>query len=205
MVVLLLGGGDVAAKQYAQHQIEQRAQIQAGDGATAKAAIHSFPFVGRLLVTGSAGDLDLRVHHVVAQAVTFSTVRVQLYDVHVDKGKLLGQRKVELTSIRKGVVTVGIDQAELTKRVGFPVTVSGGKVSVDVRGQTVVAVPSVVNGSLRLQLGPLPALTVPIPKTDLIACQVATVVLNGGEVRLSCETDNIPPALLKAASRAVSP
>jgi len=203
--VLLLGGGDVAARQYAQHQIEQRAQIQAGQGASAKATIHSFPFVGRLLVSGSAGDLDLVVHHVAAQAITFSTVRVQLYDVHLEKVKLLAQRKVELTSIRKGVVTVGIDERELARRVGFPVTVSSGKLTVDVRGQTVVAVPSVVNGNLRLQLGSLPALTVPIPKTDLIACQVATVVLDGAEVRLSCETDHIPPALLKAASRAVSP
>jgi hypothetical protein len=194
----------VWAKSYAQRQIEQRAQVYAGSGSSAKASIHSFPFVGRLLLSGSAGDLDLRVFHVVSQAVTLSTVRVQLTDVHVDKGKLLGQRKVELTSIRKGVVTVGLDAAELSHRVGFPVTVSSGKVTVDVRGQVFTAVPTVVNGNLRLQVGSLPAVTVAIPRTDLIACQATTVVATGGEVQLSCETNNIPPALLRAASRAVS-
>jgi hypothetical protein len=55
---------------------------------------------------------------------------------------------------------------------------------------------------VRLQVQGLPAFNVPIPQTRLVSCPVDKVVVDDGELRASCTVEEIPPALLRAASQA---
>lgn len=206
-VLALLGGVDAAAKTMAENQIERRARLEAGVNASASADIDSFPFLGKLLVTGNAGDLTLRLKEVAGQQLTFSTVSLRLSDIHLDKGKLFSG-KVEITSIRRGTITVGLDAAALQRVIRMPVKMGDGQVTVTVAGQPIAVSPSVTSeGSVRLSAQGFPAfaaVNVPFPQTRIVSCRVSRVVVDDGELRASCDIDKIPPALLRAASRVVS-
>lgn len=202
VVVVVLGAVDVMAKSWAESQIESRARNEGGAEASASASIHSFPFLGRLLLTGSAGDVDLRMHDVAAQQLKFSTVGIDLVDVRLDRNKLFSG-DAELRSIDKGTITVGFSAEDLSEQLKVPVTIDDGKISVTVRGATAVATPvATAEGSVRLQVQGLPAFNVPIPQTRLVSCPVAKVEVDDGELRASCTVEEIPPALLRVASRA---
>ena len=195
---------DVGAKSYAQSELEARARAEGA--ASASADIDSFPFVGKLLLAGQAGDITFSLRDVTTERVTFSTVVLALSDVKLDKGKLF-DRKVEITDIDKGTITVGFSAAELGKRLGgLPVTIDDGRVSVTVAGQVVAATPSVTaEGSIRLTAAAgvpgAPTFNVPIPQTRLVNCRVSRVKVEDGVLEASCDINEIPPALLRAAQR----
>lgn len=203
-VLAALGvAADVGAKSYAQSELESRARAEGA--ASASADIDSFPFVGKLLASGAAGDITLSMRDVATENVTFSTVVLSLSDVKLDKGKLFS-RKVEITDIDKGTITVGFDAAALSKRLGVPVTVDDGKVSVTVAGRVLAATPSVTaEGSIRLTAAAgvpgAPSLNVPIPQTRLVSCRVSRVKVDDGVLEASCDINEVPPALLRAAQR----
>jgi hypothetical protein len=204
VVAAFLTGVDVVAKNAAEGQIEKRARVEAGGSASAAADIKSFPFVGRLLVSGRAGDITVTLHDVTASALQFTTVRIALVDVKLDKAKLF-KGKAEITHIDKGTITVGLSASDLSKQAHVPVTISKGKVFVTVAGRTLGAVPAVsAEGSLRLSVEGLPAVNLPIPRTRLISCPVSRVNVREGELLASCDITEVPPALLRAASRVVS-
>lgn len=194
---------DVGAKSYAQSELESRARAEGA--ASASADIDSFPFVGKLLAAGAAGDITLSMRDVATENVTFSTVVLALSDVKLDKGKLFS-RKVEITDIDKGTITVGFDAAALGKRLGMPVEIDDGTVSVTVAGRVVAATPSVTaEGSIRLTATAgapgAPSLNVPIPQTRLVSCRVSRVKVDDGVLEASCDINEVPPALLRAAQR----
>ncbi len=194
----LLGGADAFAKSWAESQIESRARAESA-GASASADIDSFPFLGKLLLSGDAGDIELRMREVAAQQIKFSRVSIALQQVKLDRGKLFSG-EAEVQSIDKGVITMGFTAADLGAAVKMPVTIDDGRISVTVRGQTVSAVPqATAEGSLRLTVTGLPPVTVPIPRTRLVSCAVSKVVVDGGVLEASCTIEEIPPALLRAA------
>jgi hypothetical protein len=204
VVLSVLGAVDAAAKAMAENQIERRARLEAGSSASASADIDSVPFLGKLLATGNAGDLTVRLKEVAGQQLTFSTVSLKLQEIHLDKGKLFSG-KVEITSIRRGTITVGLDADALERIIRMPVKLEDGEVRVTVGGQPVTVSPSVTaEGSVRLSASGFPGFTgvnVPFPQTRIVSCPVARVVVADGELRASCDIDKIPPALLRAASR----
>ena len=194
---------DMGAKSYAQSELESRARAEGA--ASASADIDSFPFVGKLLASGNAGDITLSMRDVATERVTFSTVVLALVDVKLDKGKLF-DRKVEITDIDKGTITVGFDAADLSRRLGMPVTIDDGEISVTVAGQVVAATPAVTaEGSIRLTasagVAGMPSLNVPIPQTRLVSCKVSRVTVDDGVLEASCDINEIPPAMLRAAQR----
>lgn len=204
VVLAGLAGVDVAAKGWAESKLADKARVEAGAGASAGADIDSFPFLGRLAVSGKAGDVTFTLHDVAAQQLHFTTVRLSFADVTLDKGRLF-KGKAELKSIDKGTITVALSAEDLTKQLGVPVTIDDGKVSVTVGGRVVAANTSVTSeGSLRLQVASLPAFNVPIPRTRLISCPVARVEVDDGRLEASCDVEEIPPAFLRAASRVVN-
>jgi hypothetical protein len=204
VLAVVLGGlavGDTAVKSWAESKIEARVRVEAGGDSNPEADIKSFPFVGRLLVAGNAGDISLDLRNATAGPLRFSTLSIEMTEVHLDRAKMLS-RKVELTSIDKGVVTMGFKASDLSTALRVPVVIADGKVRVTVAGRQIEARPTVTaEGSLRLQADGVPALTVPIPRTRLVSCPVASVDVVGDELRASCVVDEIPPGLLRAVSR----
>lgn len=166
------------------------------------ADIDSFPFIGKLLLVGSAGDIQLVMNDVDLQRLRFSRLEVDLFDVRLDRGKAMSG-DAEITDIDRGVITMTFSAEDLSRAVKLPVTIDDGKVSVEVRGVKASATPQVTaEGSLRLTVQGLPAVNVPIPRTRLVTCAVKDVKVDDGELEASCTIEEIPPALLRAASQA---
>jgi hypothetical protein len=201
VVVVGLGALDFAAKAKAASEIAKRARQAAGPQASASASIKSFPFLGRLLAGGAAGDLTVTVHEVDASPIRFSTVALALFNVKLDKAQMF-KGKAQITHIDRGTITVGLDAAALTRLSHSTVEVAGGHVVVLYAGQRVAAsVSAGTAGTIRLSAAGLGMVSLPIPQTRLVSCPVSRVVVQGDEVRASCDVNQIPPALLKAAAR----
>lgn len=203
-VVALGGALDVAVKNTAEEKIAEQVEAAAGGRAEATADIDSFPFLLRLLVSGSAGDISLHVEDVATSAVELSTVDLDLEGVRLDRSRLLSDRKAELVEIDRGTLAVGIDAAAISTVLrGLPVTIADGRVVVQVAGRAQVADLTLgANGSLRIGVPGGPAATIAVPQSDLVSCQASALRVEDDEVRLSCTLTEVPPALLRAAQRA---
>lgn len=202
LIVVVVGGGflDVAAKGWAEDKIEERARAEVGADVTTRADIDSFPFLGKLLLSGSAGDIQLVMNDVDLQRLRFSRLEVELFEVKLDRGKAMSG-DAEVSDIDRGVITMTFSAQDLSRAVNLPVTIDNGQITVEARGVRASATPQVTaEGSLRLQVQGLPAVTVPIPRTRLVSCAVSEVKVDDGELEASCTVSEIPPALLRAAT-----
>lgn len=204
-VVALAAVGDLAGKNFAEDKIAERAEAAAGGRARASADVDSFPFVLRLLTSGSAGDISLHVEDVATSAVDLARVDLDLEGVRLDRAKLLSDREAEVTEIDRGTISVGIDAEAVSKALGgIPVTIRGDTVEVRVAGRVVTADVTVASaGSIRVTVPRGPSATIGIPRTDLIACEGETLSFDDDRLRVSCTITEVPPALLRAAQQRV--
>lgn len=202
IVLLVLAGGlvgaDFAAKSYAEGRVADRIESGLRGQVQAEADIDSFPFLGRLLLASSAGDVHARVTGVTAgPRLRFSVVRVALREVQVDRD-LLFQKQVSITDIDSGTAVLEVGAEELSTALDVPVEMRGGVVEATVGGRPVRARVSIEAGSLRLAVDPLPALSVPVPRTALAPCDGDAEVV-GDRLRITCTFEEVPPALVRAA------
>ena len=199
-LLLFLAGSDLAARHLAENRIEARARLEVPEAGSIEAEIDTFPFLPRLVAAGSAGDVELRLTDVPTPAVQLTTVEVGLMDVKVDRDALLS-RQVSVNSIERGTVTAELDAPSLSRALGRQVTLSGGEVRSRVGSATVSARPAVGNdGALVLRFGPL-RLTVSLPRNKLLSCAATRVAVVGDRVQLSCEVDDVPPAVRSRLAR----
>lgn len=199
VLALVLAGADVVARRVAEGKIEQRAAASSQRVASVDAHIRSFPFVGRLLASGSVPVVDVDLDEVESRSVTFTTVAVHLEGVELDR-RALRARKIELRRIDRGTVTLELDASGLTRALHVPVSITGGEVRVLTGGRTLSARPSVGGEALVLQVAGVAPLTVPVKRTSLIACVAAQVRIEGERVRLMCDVDEVPPGLRGASA-----
>jgi hypothetical protein len=199
-IVGLAAVGDVAVRNMAEEKIAERAEATAGGQASASADIKSFPFVPRLLFGGKAGDISLHVEEVATPTVDFARVDLDLEKVKLDRAKLLSERKAEVTEIDRARITVHIDAGVLTEAFGgLQVSFRDGALHASVGGRDLSANVSVAEGQLAVRFPGGPSASIRIPRTDLIACGAETFRVEGEELVVSCQTSEIPPALLRAA------
>ncbi|HVF74843.1 MAG TPA: LmeA family phospholipid-binding protein [Acidimicrobiales bacterium] len=203
LIVGAYGVLDVAAKRMAEQKLAERAEASAGGQAEATADVDSFPFVLKLLARGSAGDISIHVTDVTASQLEFTSVDLDLRGVKLDKGKLLADRRPEVTDIDTGTLTIRIAAAAISKALrGLPVTISDGRVEVEVAGQVRTAdVTLAAGGALRIGVPRGPSVTVQVPRTALGSCDATALNVDNDMIRLSCTMTEIPPALLAAAQR----
>jgi DUF2993 family protein len=199
VAVLVLVAGDFVAKAYATNQLRDRAEAAVRGATSSSASITSFPFLGRLLVAGSVQEVGVRVGPVVAGRVTFASIAVDLHDVHIDRDRLINERKVRLTSIGSGTVTAELTAAEVSRLAGLPVSFEPGRVTVGIRGVSASAPVSVVNGSLVLGSGQA-AVRLKVPHAPLFPCDATTAVARQGVVEVSCTVNRVPPELVTSAA-----
>jgi hypothetical protein len=194
VLVLFLAGVDVAAKHLAENRIEARAREEVPEAGSFDARIDSVPFLPRLLLSGSAGDVDLRIEQVPTRAVQLTAVDLNLRGVELDRDALLS-RRISVNSIESGTVTAELDAGALSRAAGVPVTIGGGEVRSRVGPVNASARPAVANdGALTLRLGPVRA-TVALPRSKLLACTATRVAVVDDRVRVSCDVDDVPPAV----------
>lgn len=196
-VVLLLGGGLVAAEIVAPPFVEARVEDQFAErteGAARIAAdVASFPLVTRVAATGEVRQLDVRLDEVARQQLTLATVRLTLEGIRLDRGGLLGGQ-VQVKSIDRGEVTAEISQSALAEALGVPARLEPGGIVLDA-----------VSGDLAGELGALvvsglpgAASSLPLPE-DLIPC-APTVEVNGETLVLRCTFDEVPEALVRVVT-----
>jgi len=193
LVVLVVG--DFVAKAYATSQLRDRAERAARGATSSSASISSFPFTLRLLVAGSVQQVHVRVGPVVASKVTFASVSVDLHDVHVDRHRLINDRKVQLTGLGSGTVTAELTDTEISRLAGTRVTFGPGHVTVSAAGVDVAATVEVTNGSLSFGGLRLP-IKFRVPRAPLFPCDATKAVVKQGAVDLSCTVHNVPPELV---------
>jgi len=194
LVVLVIG--DFIAKAYATDQLKERAERAVRGATSSSASISSFPFTARLLIAGSVPKVGVRVEPVVAGRVTFSSVAVDLHDVHVDRDLLINERKVRLTSIGSGTVTAEITDAEISRLAGVPISFTPGKASVRAGGVTVGAQLSAANGNLTIGGAQGVPIRVRVPRAPLFPCDASKAEVEQGKVVLSCTVNRVPPELV---------
>ncbi|MHB8671159.1 MAG: LmeA family phospholipid-binding protein [Acidimicrobiales bacterium] len=202
MLVGLLGVGDVTARGVAERELRTRLQQRVSQAATIEAHLSSFPFVGRLLVSGNISEVRVQASGVrVLPTLVFASIAVDAHDVHVDRNALFADRRVVLTGVGRGTVSAEIDSDQLSAAVGNRVSLQDHRVVVSVRGQRVPADVALRNGSLVLSVGGLPVLALRIPKVPLLPC-VADAEVTSSRIRLTCHFDRVPPEMVGAAARA---
>lgn len=117
VIVGALGGAEVASKAYAESKVETTIEARTPGQQDPSVTIDSFPFLGRLLFSGTLGDVRMRANAVAVGPITLDNVELELEGVRVDRDLLL-QQEVKLREIDAGVVYVHLERA-------LPVVVEG--------------------------------------------------------------------------------
>jgi hypothetical protein len=202
LLVILGGlglGADAGAKEWSESQIETRARAELPEGTKVSANIDALPFLPPLFAAGRVSQVEGHFKNLRAGVLTFSSVDITLHGVRVNRGKLVNDRKVELTDIDSGTVSMELDVRELTRRLGVPVAARNGELKITAAGVTATARVSVRDNALLFDVAGVTR-SIPIPKTRLLPCATSATVL-ADRVRLTCRVEQIPPALLGAANR----
>jgi hypothetical protein len=196
-VVALFVLGDVAAKHFAESAIADQIHGHVKGIGSVDASIHSFPFVGRLVVQGKVPRLDLTLTDVTGHGVDVARLDVDARDIELDRSALVGSNHAKINGIRTMTVTATISEATVRALARADVHLLAGRATVTVAGQTVDATATAENGHLRFAAERLPAITVPIPDASLLPCQV-TVALVPGALKLSCTSSTLPQLVIDA-------
>ena len=210
VILLALIVGDQAAKSWAESKLAERAAAYYPPGAGSSASIRSFPFLGRLLVSGSIPRVDVNLDDLRFQAVLLRQLSLRVSDVKLDRSDLFNGR-VRLLDAGEGQIRATIDGPSLAKATGFDVRFSPGQVEVhqriqgvnvvakgrlSVKGNVVTVTPTSVQG-LSVPLSRF-AINYRIPGIEILPCEADTEIVDGAVI-LSCDVTDIPAALVQAA------
>lgn len=196
MVIGLLVAADIGVRSVAESQLRDRMAAEAGvppDSTTAR--IESFPFLARLLTSGTVARIRLSAADVTVEGLTFARVGLDVEDVTFERDRLLSEGDVVLSSLERGTAVAEVTQGELSERLGVAVTLEAGRARVQVAGQTVTATASVSDNTLRLSVAGFSVPALRIPQLPLVPC-VADAEILPGRVRLSCSVDEVPAGLV---------
>lgn len=196
MVIGLLVAADIGVRSVAESQLRDRMASEAGvppDSTTAR--IESFPFLARLLTSGTVARIHVSAADVTVEGLTFARVGVDLEDVTLERDRLLSDGDVVLSSLERGTAVAEVTQGELSERLGVTVTLEAGRARVQVAGQTVTATASVSDNTLRLSVAGFAVPALRIPQLPLVPC-VADADILPGRVRFSCSVDEVPAGLV---------
>lgn len=204
VVAGLLVAGDVAAKRYAAGQLSDRISASVPGATGVHSRIHSFPFLGRLLVNGRIPEVGTHIDQLdVAAGLSFSNLDVDLRNVNLDPHAMFTNRQVRLRSVDRGTFSVDLTALALTNALGRQVHISGGAMLVTVLGNANVRANVAITATHRLEVrvAGLPALDIPLPSAKLLPCAPQITVITGG-LNLGCTFTSIPPAFVQAISSA---
>ena len=210
VILLALVVADRAAKGWAESQLAQRAAAYYPPGSGSSASIHSFPFIGRLLVSGSVPRVDVNLDDLRIQQVLIRQLSIHVSDVKLNRSDLFKGR-VHLDDVGAGKLVATIDGPSLAKAAGFDLRFTPGEVSlhqkiqgvevtakgkVTVKGNLVSVTPTSVEG-LNVPASQL-AVSYRIPGIEILPCQADVKIVQDGIV-VSCNVVDVPPALVQAA------
>ncbi len=199
--VALAVGADVAARGAVSAMVDTRAQQEAPPGTRVSASIRGFPFLPPLLFGGEVSRASVHLENIPAGTLVFAEVDIDLRGVRIDRGRLINEREARITAIDRGTVTATVTQEALGDALKVPVKMAGGAITVTVLGRDIRVTPRVENRRLTLQGELQRPFTLVIPPIPYVPC-VGQVTVLAGRMQLSCEIEDVPPALLDAVQDA---
>ncbi|HUP71194.1 MAG TPA: DUF2993 domain-containing protein [Acidimicrobiales bacterium] len=194
VLLTVLGVVDQGARVFAENKLEEKARAEARGAASVSARISSFPFLGRLLVSGSVPTVEVRAEKTALSDLLSASVAVDMQGVQLERDALFSG-KVRLRGIDAGTITVELDAAGLGRVLKLPVQIAGDEVRLTVAGRTVAARAAMDAGALVLEVAGLRTFRVPIARNGLVNCTAANAEIRGDTIRLTCQVDEVPPAL----------
>jgi hypothetical protein len=196
LLVAALAVADVVVRHRVQSALAGHIEEQL-PGSRASVAISSFPFVGRLAMSGTVPEVTAKVSNVAEGGITLEQVDVELSRLKVDNGQLI-HRRVVLQGIGSGTVTAEISQATVDQQLGAPLTLGAGTVELD----GVQARPPITASGSAISLGlpSLPPLRIPAPVLSILPCLSSASVVPGA-LEVSCQLASLPPLLAGYSAR----
>lgn len=192
-IAVILGAlafGDIWVRHRVQTVLADHIQSEV-PGSTASVRISSFPFVGRLAVSGKVPVVDANVRDVTALGLTFTDIKIDIHGLKVDNSRL-ASREVVLQGITSGSVVGDITQASIDRLTGLAIGLGSG--TVEVAGVTFTPAVTISAGDIVVTLPHLPALRIPIPQLSILPC-VGSAAIIPGALQVSCQLKRLPPAL----------
>jgi len=192
---------DVVLKNRAESKLEAQITEEVPETTGVRARIRSFPFVGRLLVTGQVSQVDVDVQHSAAGELALSDVRVRVEDVDLDTGEAMNGRAV-VRSIKRGTVRADLRQDEINGRLPrqLQVQLQEGKAVIAGPGGTQAQLVVTPEGKIELRIANRSVFELALPTTSLLPCP-PTATFVPGALRLSCSFTEVPPLLLERIQR----
>ena len=194
LVVAVLVVADVAARRVAEDQLRQRVVSRVQPDGPVDADISSFPFLGRLLLSGTVAEVKVSLTDLTVRGFTFASVGVELESVEIDRDALLEERRVALKSIGRGTAVVEVSADEISQLAGVPVQLESGRARVRLNGQLVDVSARVRGMTLVVEAGGVTLASVDIPPLPLVGCLSGTEI-RPGRLRLTCSIDEVPVEL----------
>lgn len=193
--------GDIVLKNRAETELAAEITRRVPETNGVQARINSFPFVGRLLLSGKVSEVDVTAQHSRAGGVDLADIRVRAEEVEMDTDAAMDGRAV-VKSIERGTAQADLRQDQINRRLprGFQVRLQPGSAVVSGPGGSEATVTLTPEGNLQLRLGARTLLDLALPDTALLPCQPTATFVTGA-VRLSCSFTEVPPLLLDLARR----
>lgn len=184
-LVAALAAGDLAAKHFAEQRIAAAIHDRTQGVTDVQVTIHSFPFVGRLLMQGAVSELDISLVGIAGHGIDVSRLEAKATDLRLDKGALFSKQNVHITAVDTVTITATVTEQALHKLLHVDVPLPEG------------ATFAVTNGRVRLPAG----LSVPIPDAQLLPC-AATVRVEHTAIVLRCTGHTLPQVVVDAVGAA---
>jgi len=206
VVLALLAGADGGARRVAQDQLAERVQKAVLEARSTDVRIDSVPFLGRLAVSGNVSRVRVRLNDVTVGKIHFASITADLRDVHLDRNKMLRDRKVVLEKLGPSAGAAVLSQVELGRLLSgaspVQVQLAPGKATLTLAGKEFPIVATLTDQVLRLQVAgsPAPPAVIQIPKLPLLPC-AANLEVIAGAVRFGCSIAGVPPELVSDVSR----
>lgn len=192
---------DVIASTIAENQLRQAVVSRTG-AASASARVSTVPLLFDIVALGSASGIDLRLHDVPVDGLDVSTIQVTAASVHIDRGVLIGSRKIRVTGISGAEVTATVTAAAIGKVIHHEVLLEGGNtVRVHVGPLFVPATLAITHGHyLTIEEQGLQLLHVNLSVNPLVQACALQLTVGHGSASLTCHISTVPPSLLSTIS-----
>ena len=201
VVVVGAVAADVVLKNRAETELAAQIADRVPDTTGVRTRIRSFPFVGRLLVSGKVSHVDVTAQRSAAGGVALSDIRVRAEEVEMDSDAAMGGRAV-VRSIKRGSVRADLGQDQINSRLprGFQVQLQPGAAVVSGPGGAQAKLTVSPDGKVQLRIANRSLLDLALPDTALLPCRPTPTFVTGA-VRLSCTFTEVPKLLLDLARR----
>jgi len=208
VILAVLLFADQAARVWAEGKLRDRAAAYYPPSTSASASIRSFPFLGRLLASGTVPEVTLSMQDVRYGLVLVSTLTFDLHSVEIDRGELI-KGHVRLLDVGQVRIEARLDGTSIGRALGVDLRLGDGVIQLQkqVQGVKVSATAKVTFTGNVVRIEPIKvqgaavppaALTVSykIPGAELLPCK-ADVRVVAGAVILSCTVNDVPAGFVQ--------